>query len=494
MILNEEQSYAVNCNDSRILCLAGAGAGKTRTLIERICRLVKEGVPASSILALTFTNAAAFEMLSRYEEAMPGYKAPEFKTFHAFCYSVICEDKAARLAIGYAKVPSISDDAETKKVRAEAALQLGIKMSERKLAGKQTLNEQEKFNYQLIQKATLRLMKQKGVITFDYLCNSVCKLFESNDVSIQGYKDRIRYLFCDEYQDTDPIQHRFVMSFKNSNIFVVADALQAIYAFRGADSSIVKSLSKDANWTKIKLHKNYRSADVICAYANNFSKYASDDYRIELEATRPDGLVKIIQCEPSRYYEISKTALVSILNEYMKTKEETAIIARTNSEVANICEFLDTVEIRYRTRKKDEADTILKAVEDENYSITWLASYLPSDLYSQYIRLYSDSDISLDAFLHEFGWISDIRERADLLYRMKNKIDIAPEIESIQGDIPNLYVGTIHSVKGLEYSSVHVIGIDSPSFPITSEENRNLLYVAITRAKNNLYVYREERG
>ena len=85
--LNTEQLQAVNSTSDRILCLAGAGAGKTTCFVERIVHLVDQGVAPSAILALTFTNAAAGEMKSRYEAKNLGKETPEFRTFHSFCYS-----------------------------------------------------------------------------------------------------------------------------------------------------------------------------------------------------------------------------------------------------------------------------------------------------------------------------------------------------------------------------------------------------------------------
>ena len=99
MEFNEQQLNAINSNDDAILCLAGAGAGKTASMVNRIVRLVKDGVAPETILALTFTNAAAFEMKQRYKKiqgANLGKKLPEFRTFHGFCYNVIIKTPAVR--------------------------------------------------------------------------------------------------------------------------------------------------------------------------------------------------------------------------------------------------------------------------------------------------------------------------------------------------------------------------------------------------------------
>ena len=126
MSLNKEQLQAVNSNSDRILCLAGAGAGKTKSFIDRISRLVDDGVAPSSILALTFTNAAAAEMRSRYEDKNIGKGVPEFRTFHSFCYSVLCKDPAVRSALGYDGVPGIATDEQEKAIEDKAKIQCKI--------------------------------------------------------------------------------------------------------------------------------------------------------------------------------------------------------------------------------------------------------------------------------------------------------------------------------------------------------------------------------
>ena len=138
MGLNTEQQFAVDCNDAKILCLAGAGAGKTKTMIARIVRLVNDGVDPKRILALTFTNAAAFEMKERYK-LTPNLDisrgVPEFRTFHSFCYSLIIKDLAIRQRIGYAQIPSVCDDAEFKEIKQKVKLQLNCKLTADQLDG-----------------------------------------------------------------------------------------------------------------------------------------------------------------------------------------------------------------------------------------------------------------------------------------------------------------------------------------------------------------------
>lgn len=532
MNLNDQQREAVYSDASRILCLAGAGSGKTFVLISRILRLVDEGVDPRSILALTFTNAAAFEMLERFNARSTSSTTPEFKTFHAFCYSLIASDKSVRLKVGYAETPGIATDEDQKRIRKEAALQLGIKISDKKLSGKVALTDREKQDVLLINKAQLRLMKQKNLITFDEMCRSVCRLFSRDDESIQKYKERYRYVFADEYQDTDPIQHEFITSFENSNLFVVADALQAIYAFRGADSSIVKSLAEDEAWTTIKLYENYRSTVQICEYANNFSKYADDSYRIPLHAERRGPSVNIIadNSGPSWGGYVSNIVLKKLVDTYQSHREDSAILARTNAEVSYISEYLTSEHIEFVSKDDhDEASHILKSAADESFGVSWLASLLPASQYNQYIMLstrYENSNSEsyrLDEFLKEFGFVYEVSKRLDDIIAIQNILRDTPDLttriskissklnvsfdavdeglsdkelllalaDSVQTKFEDadLYVGTIHSVKGLEYENVYVVGVDGSTFPLNSEENKNLFYVAITRAKTRLTVF-----
>jgi DNA helicase-2/ATP-dependent DNA helicase PcrA len=228
--LNKAQQIAVDSESPKILCLAGAGTGKTRTLIERIVGLVNRGVAPSSILALTFTNAAAFEMKERYREYVDSGESPEFRTFHSYCYDLMSKDIKVRNALGYTSMPSIADDYKQKRIESEALTQSGIRLSKTKISDPASLSMKEKKDYEILMKFRKRLMVKENLITFDELCQGVCKLFISKDPIVDKYRNMIKYLHVDEYQDTDKVQHNFVMSFSDSaNIFVVGDSLQSLY-------------------------------------------------------------------------------------------------------------------------------------------------------------------------------------------------------------------------------------------------------------------------
>lgn len=535
--LNAQQRAAAKATNKRILCLAGAGTGKTRTMIERIVGLVDKGVPPSSILALTFTNAAAFEMKSRYKEYKPDSELPEFRTFHSFCYNLLSTNKAILEKLGFKSMPSIAEDEETKKVKKQALAQLGIKVSTKKKDG-EPLTALEKHNLELLNKAQKRMLKQKNLITFDDLCEKVCRLFIDNDPLIKEYQDKYKYIHVDEYQDTDRIQHDFVMSFtkKGANVFVVGDALQSLYSFRGAVPDIIKGLADDPSWRVFRLDINYRSTRNICEYANHFSKkYASDIYRIPIVSDREgEDVYERTQPPSYGYGSVDRNIITRMMVESKAlVGDSIAILCRTNAECATIQKAFSENQIPFVTGKKDkEAIHILKSASDDVYMTEWLSTFLTSERYSEYIRLSAIKEAKGIAyagseFMKDFGGVTAIRDRAETIYCVRNisqerrslydkakdictlvgypnvNVDmsgvtklsvflqkIQDEIEKAQADSAEVYIGTIHSVKGLEYDTVYVVGVNGPSFKLATEEDKNVFYVAVTRAKHRLVVYK----
>ena len=197
-MLNTEQQYAIDSGSQRICCLAGAGAGKTRVLLSRIDRQIREGVLPGQILALTFTNAAAAEMQERFETTHPGMLSPEFRTFHSFCYGLICKDSSIRTALGYDAVPDIATEEIEKELQERAKVQCKIKLTQEKLRSRQNLTRDESRQIMLFDKAFARILKQAGIITFDMVNQSVSALFEYDDPSIHGYK--LQYKPCSQYK------------------------------------------------------------------------------------------------------------------------------------------------------------------------------------------------------------------------------------------------------------------------------------------------------
>lgn len=527
MKINKEQLQAINSNSDRILCLAPAGSGKTHTLISRISRLVRDGVPPSSILALTFTNAAASEMKERYSRDNLGAEIPEFKTFHAFCYSILCKDPNIRAALGYESIPGIASEEQEKAIDEKARAQCKISLSKDQLLQRDSLTKKELFQAELYDKAVNRLMRSENIITFDKLNSEVAELFNSNNPATQIYKDKYKYITIDEYQDTDPYQMQFLNSFPNANFFIVGDTLQNLYSFRGTSNAYIKALSMAPDWEVIKLHTNYRSTNQICEYANKFSKkYADESYWIEMQGTR-DGdkvITKLVE-GPANYSAIDLKDIQDVLNEINKLTGTSAILCRTNKEVYAVTGYLKNQGISYTSNKDNQLQKIIDCALSDDYTLGLYASYLTSSKYGEYIRLSEQvKNPNLEWFLKKYGnnsQIKNIKEKVDDLKLIASRYDpVAVKLSEIEKlfhlqsikvpdknirekeflqylknavtDIKSteLYIGTIHSVKGLEYDNVFVMNVGSYCFRLNSEDMKNLFYVAITRAKNRLYVYK----
>lgn len=532
--LNDEQLEAATSTDRTILCLAGAGAGKTKTMISRIVRQVDEGVDPKSILALTFTNAAAFEMKERYKK-VPGIDllkgVPEFRTFHSFCYSLIVKDPNVRERLGYTKIPELCDDSMLKDIKERVKLQIGCTLSDAVLENDVVLSKKDQESKNIFLKAVAKQLKKDNLITFDIMCYNVCEMFVQKLDCIEKYRQKYTYIYCDEFQDTDPRQYKFVSSFpETTNFYLVADALQCIYQFRNCTNTYVKTLAKAPGWKVIKLHKNYRSVNKICDFANNFSRYAPDEYRIKMEGQRDGGSVEQIYGSFSSYNEPVDTDHLKILIEKLKeNKSESAILCRSNKECAAVREALKEANIDYASNSKPK-DTIdyLDAAVSNDYLLEWLSSMLEARDYGDYLRtsaLVDNPDIKW--FLANYGRVEKVKthsnkvaeirkvcsdnmlhpmekfEKITKLLRVKSKCKFEGNeftkneeiISSIRSQIEEqqetrIYVGTIHSAKGLEYDTVYVMGVNDRLFELGSEEMNNLYYVAITRAKNHLTVFR----
>lgn len=517
MGLNDAQKEAVYSNANKILCLAGAGTGKTYTMISRIEHLVEDGADPESILVLTFTNAAAFEMKSRY--SLNTKTVPNFRTFHGFCYSLLVNDESVRNKLGYLKVPDILEPDAESKMDLEISTKLSINIKSKNISNS---------SKQLFLKYKIKQMKSKNVISFDYLCQSVCKLFENDDSSITCYKKKYKYVFVDEFQDTDELQWNFVKSFTDSNLFVVGDVLQNIYKFRGTTDTIIKSLVTDCDWKTYRLEDNYRSTKQIVEYANEFSKYSDDKYRVSLHSDLIGDDVKIINYGDNDIFN-RQNIVGYFLKNYMNSDEKSsyAILCRTNAEVNDIKHILNECGIEFNDEENsiDYILNIIKSSIDYSYRMDFLSSMLNSEEFSRYIRV--KNDMSLNSFLDMFKRNIKISYANNLIGTYKdivstindsNHIEVSDSLKYLFGiDVPviplefdgiesiseyliknisgcktvknNLHIGTIHSSKGLEYDNVYILGVNTKSFRLDNDDNRNLYYVAVTRAKRNLYIF-----
>lgn len=523
---SEEQLAAINSNHQRILLAACAGSGKSHTLLGRIDRLISQcGVMPGEILALTFTNAAAAEMLFRYKQRHPGKMFPMFTTFHGFCFKLIIDDLNVRRACGYTDVPQLIEDDLIKVISEEIIFKLGLKNRPAALLSDKKLKPADEYERKLFKKAFEKRLKDDQLITYQYMADAVLKLFREKHSSILCYLERYRYVFCDEFQDTDDTQFEFIQAFADSDIFLAGDVLQSIYAFRGAKPELMMRLIKDPEWQTLRLTKNFRSTQEVCDYANEIGKMYDDDaFTIQMEAVRNGSPVFSVHSE-SVWTDSRK-----ICEQLSDCFGSTAILCRTNREAESVINILSEHKINFITHKKDEdfAKILMSSLDNDVFKATLLGAMTNYQMRQCTIAKLLHGDESLEwllSFIAESGIIagklSNIVEKvgsvayilqseelpftkckrildlfdshAPIITFAQTNEEIVEYLISIFGsDESEVYVGTIHSVKGLEFDNVFVLNVNTPIFALKTNEMINLFYVACTRAKNYLKVFRED--
>ena len=304
--LNPPQLEAVLHDEGPLLILAGAGSGKTRVIVHRIARLVREkGVHPRRILAVTFTNKAAGEMRERVEKLLGGGETPLISTFHSACARILRREIHH---LGYDGNFAIYDDRDSEKLLKEivAAFNLDEKrfpakvfaaaIDDFKNAGRLPADVQSNdFFMEKVAKvysAYQERLKKCNALDFGDLVLLTVRLFETMPEVLERYRERYQWLLVDEYQDTNPIQYRLIrlLAGTRKNLCVVGDDDQSIYRWRGADLRNILDFEKDFTGVKVvKLEQNYRSTSTILTAAGKVVEKNRGRKRKALWTENPAG-------------------------------------------------------------------------------------------------------------------------------------------------------------------------------------------------------------
>jgi len=290
--LNAEQREAVEHPGGPLLIFAGAGSGKTRVITFRIARLLQKGVPPSRILAVTFTNKSAREMRERIEALVgEAAKAMWVGTFHSLCSRILRIDGKA---IGLDPNFVIYDDGDQlslireifkakniddKSIQPRAVLNEISNAKEKLLSPEKYAEKTTGFFERIaadIYKSYNHLLAKSNALDFDDILFYTNRLLEQREDVRQKYQDRFLHVLVDEYQDVNFAQYNIVhmLAAKHRNVVVVGDDDQSIYAWRGADVSLILRFGSDYPDARIvKLERNYRSTKTILAAANEVIKH-----------------------------------------------------------------------------------------------------------------------------------------------------------------------------------------------------------------------------
>ena len=594
--LNDRQREAVLYNEGPLLIIAGAGAGKTKTLTTKIAYLIEEEhVSPYNILAITFTNKAAKEMKDRLY-LLVGSDASKLQvsTFHSFGLKLLRENYET---LGYDKnfVIMDSDDSLTvvKKILKDMDLDPKIynprairnkisscknEMMSPKAYERYAISDYEKIVQQVYEKYETKLQRNNSV-DFDDLLLLPIELFKNNPETLDKYQDLYKYLLIDEYQDTNEAQYILtkLLCAKHRKITCVGDDSQSIYSFRGANYKNILNFEKDYQDAKtILLEENYRSTSTILDAANQVIKNNLQRKDKNLWTNRGIGeKIKYYRAYNERdeaQYVIRKVKeLVNRGTEY----QDISVLYRTNAQSRVLEEEMLKENLPYRVigsfyfySRKEIKDLIaylrlihnskdnvsllrvintpkrgigLKTIENltEQADLNGTSIYeaissgkelefkstieklkLLSDeltltelidkvLDASGLRAELESEKSLEAEvrlenLEEFKSITKSFEEREGLISLEDfllEISLISDVEEYKDDPNRISLMTVHSVKGLEFNHVFVVGMEEGIFPHMNslmenselEEERRLCYVAITRAKDDLHLVNARR-
>jgi DNA helicase-2/ATP-dependent DNA helicase PcrA len=309
--LNPEQRLAAETTEGPLLILAGAGTGKTRAITFRMANLILRGVPAESILAVTFTNKAAEEMQNRVSDLLMRAGVPPerpwLSTFHSLCARLLRQgaasaglpsnfsifddnDQLAAIKLAMATLNIEDDDLQPRAVLSRISFAKNHAQSPEDM-------RKEAFTPDARQSADIyaqyeKILARSKAVDFDDLLLRSARLLRDSAAVREKWQRRFRYIHVDEYQDTNRVQYDLLRLLvgPHHNICVVGDEDQSIYRWRGADVSILLSFSRDFPEAKvIRLERNYRSTQSILDAAGAVVKNNSDRLGKTLRAEQPAG-------------------------------------------------------------------------------------------------------------------------------------------------------------------------------------------------------------
>jgi len=591
--LNPEQLAAVTLPDQSALILAGAGSGKTRVLTTRIAWLIQTGnVSPNGVLAVTFTNKAAREMLTRISAMLPiSTRGMWVGTFHGLCNRLLrAHYRDAGLPQLFQILDSQDQHAAVKRVlkalsvdedrfpAREAQYFINAEKEEGRRARDVEIGDEIARRYAEIYAAYDEQCQREGVVDFAELLLRTFELLSRNEVLREHYRNRFRHILVDEFQDTNRLQYRWLklLAGPKNIMFAVGDDDQSIYRFRGAHVGNMAEFERDFRVENvIRLEQNYRSHAHILAAAN--ALIAHNKKRLGKNLWTSAG-----QGEPVRIYEAQSDGYEAswLAEEVQALKRgglrlaDIGVLYRSNAQSRIIEHALFSNGIPYRVYgglrffermeiKHALAYLRLVANPDDDGAFLRVANFPArgigarslealqdaakagdASLYKAASGLSGKSGAALAAFLRLIEslkaetqglllpeTVEVMLERSGLVAYYKAERDGADRVENLselvnaasafvnegeEHDLPGflahaalesgenqaaegadaLQLMTVHSAKGLEFHAVFITGLEEGLFPHEQsvleddglEEERRLMYVAITRARTRLYL------
>src|SRR5216684_1136710 len=549
--LNEQQLAAVTAPPGPLLVIAGAGSGKTRTLTYRVAYLLENGIDPRNILLLTFTNKAARQMLDRVANLLPIDASGIWGgTFHsvgnrmlrrhgsALGYNsgfTIMDREDQKDLINTVVASAGIDPKEIRFPKGDVLAEIFSFVVNTETPLEELLAEKFPYFLPLLEKITdvyARYEKKKKTtnsVDFDDLLEKTLSMLQKHEGIASFYRRQFQFILVDEYQDTNKIQADLIdlLALEHRNVMVVGDDAQSIYSWRGANFQNILEFPKrypDANVFKIEM--NYRSVPEVLEVANAAIATNVEQFKKNLQPVRESNAVKpavVALNDGSEQAQIKD--VVSFIRFVANPRDEVAFKRMVkllpgigNRSAENLWNAWDkSLNERGEITSFSERLLAMSVSAKSKKHWTQLAHTLdeiapggqpnpPSEMITSVVEaIYDDyakvnftnyelrhEDLSqLAAFARQF---KDVNEFLSQLALISN-VD-AEAAPNQTGDKEAVNLSTVHQAKGLEFHTVFVIWLTDGMFPSSRsmdqrkdlEEERRLFYVAITRAKDELYL------
>jgi DNA helicase-2/ATP-dependent DNA helicase PcrA len=524
--LDDEQRQVATALRGPVRVLAGAGTGKTRAITHRIAYGISTGTYSPErILALTFTQRAAGEMRTRLREL--GAPTVSARTFHA---SALRQLNYFWPQITWVPAPRLVDGKG--RPLAEAAATLGLKLDTASLRDVAAEVEWRKVNnltldaYALraasrampgtltveqcidVQRAYERIKDERSSIDFEDVLLLTAGLLEGEPRVALQVHEQYRFFVVDEFQDVSPLQHRLLELWRGdrTDVCVVGDASQTIYSFTGATSDYLLNFENEfPNAITVGLERNYRSSAPIVRVANELMRDRAG--ALVLQSRSQDGPVPTVSSFASDHEEAyGVAARIRADIDSGLAASDIAVLYRTNAQSGNLERALTEASVSYQVA----GATRFFDLPDVKRALLALRGSAVNPIDEPLFKSVSD-------VMRALGWTQSapessgaVRAKWEALNAIVEMADDAPEGSTLREFTDNLQaradarheptmnavtLASIHSVKGLEWRAVYIVGVAEGLIPISYAtgidavaEERRLLYVALTRAEERLHL------
>lgn len=461
--LDEFQEAAVKDTNSKLLIIAGPGSGKTTVLTRRIAYLINDDIVIpENCLAITFTRKAAQEMRDRLSLLLPEKSNfINIHTFHSLCLAILKDN--------YEKADLPED--------------FGV------------ISEQEKALYEML---------PANLIEFDDLIKLTVKLFNEYPDIAENYRQKFKYVSVDEYQDIDENQYNLIRLLvpDDGNICAIGDPNQAIYGFRGGNSKFFNNFTEDYKDARIiNLKNNYRSTESIV----NASNQMIDSYNIISQYDKPHEKITIHTAPTDKaeaefvvstienligghsFFSIDSSRTDGGKEDF--SFSDFAILYRSSMQLKPLSEALQRSGMPFVKLSDDmlcdkkPIRNLLKSLSDDE------------PLSSQFDHLPEEIKSGIEDYIMKY--LKDLAQNCSSKNEFIHEVSLLKESDTLDERADRISLMTLHASKGLEFKCVFIVGLEDGIIPLyraetpeEKEEERRLLYVGMTRAKQRLFLSR----